>query len=236
MKGSRGRGIEGSRGRLWVLLALIAVNSAMAEQPSAKDILEKAAKHYEAVKDYVVDAKLTLESPSVHVPEMLVRIYFKKPNKVHIESRDGFALLPKQGIVMGNPLRDLMAGAELSPVESGRAMGHDCHIIRATIKQEGRMAQSTVWIDKKDYLVRQIHMNPDWGPTVKVKLWYTKAAGKYWLPNMTTAQVTLPPIRGAEPPDERKAEQPTVVTIKFSNYRVNTGLSDKIFEDKERGN
>ena len=94
----------------WVLAAgccLLTTGSVSAKPLSAQEIVKRAADEYDRVQDYMVDAKVTVSSPDVHVPEMNVKIYFKKPDKLHVESKSGFAVLPKQGLVAGNPLRNL---------------------------------------------------------------------------------------------------------------------------------
>lgn len=215
------------------LAVLLSVGGASAERLTAKQIVEKAAAHYDAVKDYTTDAKLTVNSPSMHVPNMLVKVYFKKPDKLHLESKDGFAMLPRNGLVVGNPIRDFAGSSDLSVAGTEKVLGKDCYVIKATYQHEDRDMQSTIWVEKNTWLVRQIHANPEWGPSIKVKLWYSRVAGKYWLPSQTAAQVSIPPIPGVEPKDKAKQGQPTIVTIKFSNYRVNTGLDDKIFQEKD---
>jgi len=216
-----------------VALAVMLLSGGAAHgEPTAKQVLEKGSRHFEIINDYTVDARLKVESPSVHVPEMLVKIYYKKPDKLHIDSKDGFAVLPRQGIVVGNPLRDLMEGSDLSMDRSEKALGEDCYLIKGSFQREGRAVQSTVWIDKKKWLVRQMCANPEWGPSVKVKLWYSKVGGRYWLPTATAAQVSIPPIPGSQS-DQRAKPVPTLITIKFTDYRVNTGLSDKIFQETE---
>lgn len=219
---------------LAVILLLI-TTSVMAEELTAKQILQKAASHYEVVNDYTVEAMLSVKSPSVHVPETPVKIYFKKPDKLQVESKDGFAVMPKQGIIVGNPLTDLMKGSELSIAGSEKILDTDCYMIKSTYQQEGRFVQSTVWIDKKNWLVRQVHAKSEWGPSINVKLWYSKVAKKYWMPRSTAAQISLPPIPGDESA-KAKSGQPTIVQIRFSKYRVNTGLDDKIFEHRTQEN
>lgn len=216
-------------------LGLLVSLTASAQQPSAKSILEKAGRHYEAVKDYTADAKITVKSPSIQVPEMNVRIFYKQPDKLHLESKDGFAVLPRQGAVVGNPLKDLIPAKDLTVIASEKMLGEDCFVIKGTFEKDGRTTQSTVWVEKKHSLVRQILANPEWGPSVRIKLWYTRIAQTYWLPSTTTAQVSLPPLpSGSHPREEQKSDEPTIVAIKFSKYKVNTGLSDSIFK-QERG-
>jgi outer membrane lipoprotein-sorting protein len=213
-----------------VALALVIIAPVDARTPTAKQILDRAAKHYDAVKDYTTNVKVTVESPSINVPEMNAKVYFKQPDKLHVESKDGFALLPRQGVLLGNPLREIMSGTELSLHGSERVLDHDCYVLKSITRREGRTSESTVWIDKKEWLVRQIQTNPEWGPSAKVKLWYTRVDRKHWMPLTTVAQIALPPLRPTASQEGASASRPTIVTIRFSGYRVNTGLSDKIFE------
>jgi len=224
-----------------LLLAVAAVilllpgGTARAGQLAAKEIIMRAADEYDRIRDYTVDAKLTVDSPAIHVPETAVRIYYKKPDKLHAESKGGFAILPKRGIVVGNPLRDMMKDSELSLAGSERVLGRECFAIQVTFGEEGHGVQSRVWIDKKRWVVVQMSANPDQGPSLKLKLWYSKVGGKYWMPTKSWAEVALPSIPGVEAEKGKKAEKPTTITIRFANYRVNTGLSDKIFK-KRRSN
>lgn len=216
-------------------LVLLWTSTASALALSARQILEKASKNYDAVNDYVVDAKLTVESPQMHVPEMLVNIYYKKPNKLHVDSKGGFAMLPKQGAFVGNPLRDMQSISDLTIGRSEKILGADCWVIKGTFDKNDRATQTTVWVDKKYNLVRQISANPEWGPSISAKLWYMRVGNRYWLPQMTSARISIPPLPDERVDTKRKPGGPTIVTLKFSNYRVNTGLNDKIFEKQEGG-
>lgn len=203
--------------------SLLVVGAVHAAQPDARQILARASRHYDAVRDYTVDARIAFNSPAVHVPQMDMKIYFKAPDKLHVESTDGFAMFPKQGVIFGNPVRELRKGTELS-MRSDRLRGVDCYVIRSNFLKKGQTTQSTVWIDKKDSLVRQISTNPNEGPEAQVRMEYSRVNGKYWLPSKTLATVSLPRVPGAKPGPS------TTVTFNFANYQVNKGLSDKIFK------
>ena len=51
---------------------------------------------------------------------------------------------------------------------------------------------------------------------------YNKSDGKYYLPVEICAEM----------PNPRGGSQPIKATIGFNNYRVNKGISDKIFQEK----
>lgn len=219
---------------LFVILAGLASSGlASAAQPTAKAILKNAGKHYDAIRDYTANIKMSVDSPSMQMPEMLVKMYYKKPDKLHMESRDGFALVPKQGLLTGNPLDEFFGNSDVSLAPKQRVLNSDCYVLKSVQKKDDVLVRSTAWIDGKSWLVRQLHVVPEQGPVMKVKIWYTRVDGKYWLPATTSAQVSLPPFPGARPEDSRKPDKPTIITMKFSDYRVNRGISDKIFQKQE---
>ena len=225
----------GKRALVIAALALLASGCVFAQGMSAKQILAKAGANYDVVKDYVVDARLTVESPRMHVPNMRVKIFYKKPNKLHVDSKDGFAMLPRQGTIMGNPLKDMQSITDLTASKSQKILGDDCYVVTGTFRKDDRSTEITVWIDKKNFLARRISTNPEWGPSISAKLWYMRVAGKYWMPSMTSANISIPPLPEERADTERKPAGPTTVTLKFSNYRVNAGISDAIFHKQEGG-
>ena len=221
-----------------ILMLLMLLSVGMASSAiTAKQALGKASRNYDIINDYTVDAQLSIDSPSIQIPKTNVKIYFKKPDKVHVESKDGLAILPKHGLLTGNPVKEFASADELSITGSARVDGRDCYVIRANFTKSQRPVESMVWIDKKDWLVMRISANPGYGPSVDVTLKYLKTEGKYWLPVYTKAKLSIPPMTRMHGRMNPGAPQPSTAIIRFSNYRVNKGISDSVFIEKlERGN
>lgn len=204
---------------------------------TAKQVLENASRNYVIINDYTVDAKLTINSPSIQIPETNVKIYYKKPDKVHVDSKDGLVILPKNGLITGDPVKSFKSADELSITGSANVDGRDCYVIRANFTKGDRPVESMVWIDKKDWLVMRISVNPGYGPSVDVSLKYSKADGKYWLPVYTKAKLSIPPMMRGRGRFKQGVPQPSVAIIRFSNYIINKGINDSVFVEKpERGN
>jgi outer membrane lipoprotein-sorting protein len=72
--------------------ALLAVSAHASVAASARQIVERSSRNYDLVSDYTVNARLTVKAPNIHMPETNVVIYFKKPDKVHMECKEGFAM------------------------------------------------------------------------------------------------------------------------------------------------
>lgn len=202
---------------------------------SAKQIVAKVAQQFDLIKDYTVDIKAVVDGPTVHIPDMRARLYYKQPNKLKVESEDGFAVVPKQGLMMENAIRDMISASDLNLVGEARISGSSCYVIKVTLKKDRQSTQSVIWVDKKYWLVRQIHDNPDFGDMTKIKISYTRVANKYWLPKATTVEASYAGSPNAWVEDSKESTRPTTITVTFSNYRVNTGLKDTIFDKQERG-
>ena len=76
-------------------LVLAAIQSSSAQTPTAADILHNMKKQFETVKDYTAQLKVTVDMERMQIPEMLVKIYFKQPDKIHIEAKN-FAMVPRE--------------------------------------------------------------------------------------------------------------------------------------------
>jgi len=217
---------------LMLTAGALTTGSVSAKPLTAQEIVRRAADEYDRVQDYMVDAKVAVSSPNVHVPEMNVKIYYKKPDKLHVESKDGFAALPKDGIVIGNPLREMLKNSELNLSGSEKALGRDCHLIKVTYRKDDRTTRARVWIDKERWVVVQMAVDPESGPSLRLNMWYARVGGKYWMPSKSQAVVEFPTISGERVQKVSKPSKPSTITVQFSNYKINTGLSDKIFQKK----
>lgn len=219
------------------LLTLASMPTTASGRPnlSAKQIVAKVAEHFDLIKDYTVDIKAVVDGPTVHIPDTRARLYYKQPNKLKVESEDGFAVVPKQGLMMENTIRDMVSASDLNLVGEARINGSDCYVIKVTFRKDRQSTPAVIWVDKKYWLVRQIHDNPDFGDTTKINISYTQVANKYWLPKTTTVKVSYVGSPNAWVEDSKKSTRPTTITVTFSNYRVNTGLKDTIFDKQERG-
>lgn len=198
---------------------------------SAQEILRKASKPYELVNDYTADARLSVDSTTVHVSDMNVRIFYKRPNKVHLQARDGFAVLPKQGLILGNPVRELITASSAVLERCQSVSGRACYVVKGSVRRDGRSTRSAFWIDKKDFVIRRLTVNPEWGTLAAIDFQYSRTGGKYSLPSSTSAQVSVPPIESRELKTKGKLGPTATVRIVFQRYRINTGLSDSIFKD-----
>jgi outer membrane lipoprotein-sorting protein len=223
---------------IWIITLFVStavlVSTTLAKGPTAKQIIEKIAKYYDLISDYTADVEVMVDGPTIHIPGVSAKIYYKKPDKLKVESKEGFALLPKQGIIIGNPAKDMVNAHNITLAGIKTCMGYKCYVIKGTIRQKAGNIDYTLWVDNKYLLIRQMHTHSDNGDVAKVNMWYAQVEKKYWLPIKTTVEISNARLASSQANDGIKSEQPTKITVNFANYRVNTGLKDTLFQKQER--
>jgi len=205
---------------LAAILALAAVGAAN-EKPSADAILAALRKGFAGVNDCRATVTLTVKGPQVSINEMKMTLYYKKPNKVHIEAERGIAMFPR-GALFGNPVQELGNGGRADYVRSERKLGVDCYVLRLTAPGARPGAHATVWVDKKHTVV--VAAESTGTADMKTSWRYQTIDDKYYLPVQMNAE--LHPQAGPDTAGVIKS------TIRFSNYRINKGVSDRVFESK----
>ena len=209
---------------LIVCLLVLAGHTGAADRPSGEDVIALVKRTYDAVNDYRVDVTLTVKSEMISIKDMRMTVYYKKPDKLHVEAKQGFAVVPT-GTYLGNPMDELTRHAKPVYLKSAKKQGRNCHVIRLDPKSDVAAPKITVWVDAQRGVIVATEMS---GPNRVKSVWrHAKIDGKYYLPVEITAEMPL-----AGKPWQQGTGK---VTLKFANYRVNKGISDKVFQQKPRG-
>ena len=80
-----------------IFIVLAFCLSAFSQSKDPEKILDSVKAEFNKIEDYTVFVKIKVDVDFVKIPEREVKIYFKKPDKIHIES-EGFVMLPKEGL------------------------------------------------------------------------------------------------------------------------------------------
>jgi outer membrane lipoprotein-sorting protein len=209
---------------------------------TGEEVLRRVEAQLATVQDYVVELEAHVDMERLRMPPMEATMYFKKPDKVHFEA-PGFAMLPREGIVL-NPtwLRENF-DATLSGEDTVR--GERAYKLLLLAKEANvRVRQANVWIDPKTWTVTKLETMPYQGRTVAVVFTHAMVEGGVWLPQEFVADLGLaaPQVDNSfrlntpYTPQINEAQRPPrtgKVTVRYSNYRVNVGLRDELFERKE---
>jgi len=214
--------------------------------PQSKDpdkILENVKEEFGKVEDYVVDVSIKVDIPFLKMPERKARIFYKKPDKYYIDS-EGFALLPKEG--MNFSLLTLL-NSEHSALYEGEENinGINAALIKIIPLDENRdVLRSTLWIDASRNIILKAESYLKQAGIITIEFDYLKTSEGFYLPSQMTFIINAPrmffssrlnkgPFKdNSEKEDSVKTEEGKVY-ITYSNYKVNKGLKDDIFEKKD---
>ncbi len=222
------------------------MSSALAQRidkiKDTNEILAKVVKGFNEVKDFsaVIDAEINMER--VQIPKMHAELFFKKPDKVHFSS-PGFLLMPREGVAL-NPsmlhehylttsaVRDTMDGKMLYK------------LLLAAKDVKTRLRALSIWVDPINWTITKIETIPYEGRTLSMIFTYECQQEKYWLPSKLVVlfesesdkaqKDTSSPIDNQLEGIQRSMPRNGTITVAYSNYKINIGLSDEIFEKKEK--
>ena len=208
-----------------------------------EEILEKVKLEFENIEDYQVDVKIKVDVDFLKMPDREATIFYKKPDKFHIDS-ENFAMLPKSGLNF-SPLGFLNYKYTAFYEKEDTIDGTLTSVIKV-IPLEGNadVILSTFWIDTSRNLIIRAELSRKPQGSFIIDLKYLKTSESYWLPSSLvfsfTVDRSLIPRRFNEEQvsesnktkkDSTEAETGKVY-LNYSNYRVNKGLPDELFDDK----
>lgn len=208
--------------------------SLTAQQLTAEKILQNVKSNFDKVEDYsvVLDIKPNMER--FRAKEMRLTLFFKQPNKIHVESKS-FVMIPKQLFEI-NP-SDLISKFDGTLIGKEEKNGMPAYKLRLVSKPEkGRPPrESYIWIDPARWVVIHFESTPAEGRNVVVNFEYTNVDGKYILPSAMKASFYFeqnPDSLAERVYSPNRIPRKGTVDIFYSEYKVNQGLSDEIFEKK----
>jgi hypothetical protein len=193
-----------------------------------RNVTEKFAK----ISDYTVDVRVHLDMESVKAPDMTATIYYKSPDKIKVDSKGTF-LLPKE-VGVFNPRMFNSDEYSISILDTSRYDGAPAVRLSLSSKKESFRGRDIILtIDRSEWLIKDISIEPAAGSLMDAKIKYGSFSG-FELPSEIDVNLNLPKADSTQenPMANRRFRggMSGSVTIYYSNYRVNTGLSDTLFE------
>jgi hypothetical protein len=225
----------------FVFLFLMIFFSVREFSPQSKDpdeILEKVKAAFKMIEDYEVDIQIKIDVDFLKVPDADAKLYFKQPSKIHVES-EKFALLPRQGLDF-SPL-GLLSGKYTALYEQEDTISDlPTSVVKIIpLGNDGDIILSTFWIDQSRDLIIRMESTKKPSGTFTIDFIYEKY-DQYELPSQMEFTFTVDRMMFQRGKDERsdndddsnkKSDSTTgKVYITYSNYKVNQGLPDELFE------
>ncbi len=221
-----------------LIVASVAGGFAAGDPPGA-DILRRVEHQVAGVKDYTVTLDVVADIEHLKVPPMHATLYYKQPDKVHIASK-GFAMLPRES--MGMQFSKLTERYAVDSVVTDRTASSVMHrLVMHPRDERSTIRRILLYVHGERWTPERIEIPQPAGAVMKAAFVYQQVHG-FWMPSQltvtfvapaadTTAAVPANPFGGG--PGGRTAARgggrSGTITVKYTEYRVNTGLGDEVF-------
>jgi outer membrane lipoprotein-sorting protein len=237
--------------KILLTLCIITAVSILAQTKDPNKILDAVRQKFNQAKDYQVDVSVKLDMSFIKVPDMNVKVFFKQPDKVKLES-EGFAMVPKQGLNF-SPAQLLKGDFTTIYVRSETIENHKIDVVKVIPNSDSsNVILSTLWIDATESVIRKAETTSKKGGTTKIEMNYDNT--KYGLPsqvklsfNLGEMQMpsTLPnqTTEKKESDDNGRRRNKAIgegmslkgsVIMNYKNYQINKGIADSFFVEKEK--
>ena len=217
------------------IIAVVVRTPANAQQLTAEKILQNVKANFDAVKDYTAMLTGKVDMERLKAPKMNVKLYFKQPNKFKTESK-GTSFLPRN-ILDLNP-GDLLAKFDPSLMGKEDVDGKILYKIRLVTKPEKgkQIRESFIWVDESRWTITRLEAFPMEGRKIEIVIESTVIDGKYILPAKIIAKFDFE--QNTDSLAEKiyspnRMPKKGMVELIYSDYQVNKGISDEIFEQKK---
>lgn len=220
-----------------IFLFVLFILPLSAQKKDPEEIIKNVQEKFSRINDYVVDVNIKVDVNFLKVPESSAKIYFKHPDKIHIEA-DGFALLPKEGLNFSPSA--YLKGDYTSLFEKEEMLnGHNTDVVKIIpLGNSSDIILSTFWIDQKQNIIRKVETSTKTSGTYMIEFAYNDNV-EYALPktmiftfNVDKMNIPRGMTGEMEAPEKSKKKKDAVgkVYINYSNFIVNKGIDDSVFK------
>lgn len=216
------------------LLPFLVLPQWVEAQEDAFRYLEFIEKKYGGLRDYTAEVVVHFDIESFKAPDMQAKLYYKAPDKMKVESKRVF-FFPKEGGYF-NPSLFKKEDYEIKFLERSSLDGRKAVKLKLTFKKAKKNIQHFVLtVDTDRNQIREMEMTQFDGREVRAVIGYGTFDG-FELPTHIQLRLDIPSYEteGVKEFDQliQKPKRVTgTIEITYSNYRVNSGLSDEFFKE-----
>jgi hypothetical protein len=217
----------------------------------SRDVFQKIITPYLQINDYTVDIQAKVRIPGFRIPDFAAMVYYKKPDKFHVESR-GFAPIPR-GNGIFNPLQFDPEKNRITLERQTTLGGVPAEVYRVEpLSNETPIRFYILWIGGNPLRILQVESQSYRGTRVLVEITYAATRrdnGNPMLPekahihisfagaphtadDSATAGKETPFSRGMAKVDDLSGEGD--IYMSYGSWQINTGLEDRIFTNHLR--
>jgi len=204
------------------------------ENPSR--YIDSFERKYSGLKDYTANVRVHFDIEALKAPDMQAKLYYKSPDKMKVESK-GIFFFPREAGYF-NPSTFKPEDFEIRLLDHLTYEGRNAVRLQLTPKEMRRDNQRFVLtLDIDRTLILRIDTLAEEGREIKAAIDYGKF-GDFELPTHIELQFEVSPtetdrMKELVPFAHRTQRVAGKVEITYSNYKVNSGLSDEIFKETE---
>ena len=228
--------------KIFVLVLVLSI-SVFTQKRDPEEILAKVKTEFEKVEDYQVDVQTKVDVSFLKMPDRKATIYYKKPDKFHIDS-ENFAMLPKSGLNF-SPLGFLNYKYTAFYEREDTVKGIPASVIKVIpLEGSAEVILSTLWIDTERNIIVKVKSSRKPQGNFIVNLQYLKTSDGFWLPSSILFEFSIDgsgfpkrfgddeESKAKEKKDDSKKVETGKVYLTYTNYKVNVGLPDSMFDQK----
>jgi len=220
----------------FLVIVIVLCPASVSAQQDAGAILDAVKAQYEKVNDYRVRISAVIRMKGLSVPPMEATMYFKKPDRIQVES-DGFALLPRDAVGFHPAMFD-KDDYDMVVQGSARIGNVECTKLKLLARSDTiRLQRAMIYVDTRRALIMRMDFDPGAGSPAVADLTYERIDDRYYLPSRIDIEMDAP-MRRRMPgqksgTDKESGGDKARISMKYSGYVVNKGVPDSVFESSK---
>ena len=215
--------------------------------PDPRQVFAELVKPYRNLNDYTVKIHAKVSLPTIRVPDFTATLYFKKPDRFHIETKS-FAPIPRNSGVFNpsqfDPEKNQITYQRAENLDGTRA---DLYRVEP-LDAKTQVRYYNVWVGGTPARILQVENLSFRGTKTLVKLSYAtvaQGAEKWLLPENVHVHLTFPEgVQNPEASSFTTRDNPVSggmgrldeisgegdIHIAYGDWLVNTGLDESLFK------
>lgn len=226
----------------WISCLLL-INSicVAAHAQTAEELIRQLRQKVASVNDYEAQGRMKTNVSFIKAPEADVKVFFKKPNKLRIRNATGISFIPKGSLNINlGSIFDNSGNYDI--IDVGKESGTGLRIVKLLPQDENaEVVLSTLYIDEKLVLIKKAKVTTRESGTYELQMTYGRYASYGLADKVTftfnTKDYKLPKGVTLDYDDGSGKNKPTTpqekkgsVEISYSEYKINKGVADSVFE------
>jgi outer membrane lipoprotein-sorting protein len=225
-----------------LLVSSICTTSVFAQDMNA--LVRKVKAKLDQVNDYTADGRMKTDVTFIKAPVGNVKVYYKKPNKFKLKRDGGISILPKGGVSVN--MSSVVTTDDFDVIDAGTET--IAGLVTKKVKLLPRNDNSdvvltTMYIHEATLLIYKAVTTTKENGTYEIEMSYGKYSNfglpdklvfsfntkDYKMPKGITMEFDDDDKKAKELKDKMKNKKGKVEIV-YTNYSINKGLSDSVFQ------